>query len=78
MIRCQCKNISSNSQETMSPLEPSNPNTAGPEYSNRAKEQQNPNKERLKTVWLKTKNILKKKINKSFNKVQGNTFERNE
>lgn len=62
----------------MSPLEPSTPTTAGPEYSKGAKEQQNPNKERLKTVWLKTKNILKKKNNKSLNEFQGNTFERNE
>ena len=39
MPRCQHKNTINNSQDNMSPLEPSNPTTAGPEYSNIAEAQ---------------------------------------
>jgi hypothetical protein len=39
MPRYQHKNTIDNSQDNMSPMEPSNPTTAGPEYCNMAEAQ---------------------------------------
>ena len=54
----------------MSPLEPSYLNTAGPEYSNMAETQEK--KKSLKNIYMKSVEILKEEMKKSFKGIEEN------
>lgn len=75
MTRHQCKNTVSNSQDNISPQEPSNPTKAGLEYYSIAEAQ---DKERqrerdIKTAFVNTKEVLKEEMNESLKEIDDNT-----
>jgi hypothetical protein len=69
MPRRQHKSTINNSQDNMSPLEPSNPYTAGLKHCNRAEAQEID----LKIVFMIIIEVLRKEMNKSLKDVYENT-----
>lgn len=69
MPRYQCKNTTNNSQDNISPREPSNPNTVGLEYCNIDETEEKDHKR----AFINMTEILKEKINKSLIETQENT-----
>lgn len=64
MPRLWCKNKIKNSQGNRSPLEPSYPTAAGPEYSNISEAEEKD----LKTTCMKVIEVLKEEINEYLKK----------
>ena len=69
MPRCESKNRITNTQDNMSPGEPSYCTTPGPGYSSTVKAQEKD----LKINYIKMREIFKEDINKSFTETQEHT-----
>ena len=68
MPRCHLKNTINSSQDTVSPLVPSNPATESLEYSNMAKAQEKD----LKIPFMNMIQVLREEISKSLKEIYKN------